>query len=183
VKAKPGIHKLVTVATALCLLAAGCATHSVHPIYTSKDLIFDPSLIGRWAETDSTGTFWKFDDVDGKSYMVTVTDNESESTNSLEANLFQLKQYRFLDLLDTGRDKSFEKMPLHLIAEVGPNNGTNLSLHFLDYTSDNMHLTADGARHHLTGDTKGLQKFLLNLADDTNSLSPDTAVELKFVSH
>src|SRR5579862_9385739 len=94
---KAKILKLVAAAAALSVLVTGCVVLSVYPFYTPKDLIFDPGLAGRWVQTNSTNNFWQFDDVGGKFYLLTTRDESS--TDVFEANLFQLKQYRFLDLL------------------------------------------------------------------------------------
>jgi hypothetical protein len=193
---KTKIFKLVATTAALSLLA-GCIVLSVYPFYTPRDLIFDPGLTGRWVEAKSTNTFWQFDGTGGKFYLLTITDDQS--TNAFEANLFQLKQYRFLDLLTTNRDEftRFE-MPMHLVSRV-EHNGTNLSLHFLDYgwlvgllTNDPTALRhivvpeepgdTNGNMLYLTADTKDLQKFLLKHAEDTNAFSSDSAEELKLVS-
>jgi hypothetical protein len=196
---KTKILKLVAAVAALCLVA-GCVTLSVYPFYTPRDLVFDPGLTGRWVETTSTNTFWQFDGVGGKSYLLTTADNEN--TNGFEANLFQLKRYRFLDLLTTNRDElSRFEIPVHLICKVERNNDkeTNLLLHFLDYGWLSGLLTTNpGVLRHvvvtdpsgdtngsmviLTAETKELQKFLLKHAEDTNAFSSDSAVGLRFVS-
>ncbi|HXC34647.1 MAG TPA: hypothetical protein VNV43_02165 [Candidatus Acidoferrales bacterium] len=199
---KTKILKLVAAVAALSLLA-GCAVLSVYPFYTPRDLIFDPGLAGRWVKTPSTNEVWQFDDVGGKFYLLTVADDQS--TNVIEANLFQLKHYRFLDLLTTNRDEltRFE-MPVHLICKVTRSGDTNLSLHFLDYGWLTSLLTTNpgvlrhivvpeqpgastnngnGNMFYLTAETGDLQEFLLEHVDDTNAFSSDSTVELKFVSH
>ena len=190
----PGILKLIATAAALSLLA-GCITLSVYPFYTPKDLIFDSALTGRWVETPSTNKFWEFADAGGKYYLLTTTDEHS--TNGFEAHLFQLKQYRFLDLLTTNRDDLF-RMPVHLISKV-KNNGVGLSLQFLDYgwLSGLLETNPAVLRHivvpdqpgdtndnmlFLTAETKDLQKFLLKHAEDPNAFNSSSAVKLKFIS-
>ncbi|HEX3626629.1 MAG TPA: hypothetical protein VH280_14535 [Verrucomicrobiae bacterium] len=192
------ILKLVAAAAALSLLA-GCVVFSVYPFYMPKDLVFDSSVTGHWMESKSPNVSWQFDDVGGKYYLLTVMD--TERTNGFEAKLFQLKNYRFLDLLTTNRDpfRSYE-MPVHLICKVAHNGETNLSLHFLDYgwLSDLLSTNPSALRHvivpdeagdttnhmvYLTAETKELQKFLLKHVDDTNAFSSDSAVELNLASH
>jgi hypothetical protein len=175
-------------------LLAGCIVLSVYPFYTPKDLIFDPGLAGRWVKTSSTNEFWQFSDAGGKTYLVTTTD--AQSTNGLEAHLFQLKQYQFLDLLTTNRDQF--QMPVHLIAKAARNDAS-VSLHFLDYgwLAGLLETNPAVLRHlvvpekpgdtndsmlFLTAETKDLQKFLLKHAEDTNAFNADSAVELQRVS-
>lgn len=190
---KTNLLKFIAAASLLSLFA-GCIVLSVYPFYTPKDLIFDPGMAGRWVKTTATNEFWQFSDADGKYYMLTTTDDQS--TNCLEAHLFQLKQYQFLDLLTTNRDAY--QMPMHLISKVARND-SSLSLQFLDYGWLSALLETNPAvlRHiivpekagdtnnsmvYLTADTKDLQKFLLKHAQDTNAFNSGSAVELKRVS-
>src|SRR4051812_35193657 len=83
----------------IALLLAGCVP-SVNPLYTDKDLAFDPSLIGTWVEKDKenedAGSNWKFEKRDEHSYKLTITDGDK--TSPLVARLVRLGDYRFLDL-------------------------------------------------------------------------------------
>jgi hypothetical protein len=191
---KTKILKFMAAGAALSMLA-GCITLSVYPFYTAKDLIFDPGVTGQWVKAGTTNEFWQFSGLDGKFYMLSTTD--ATSTNCLEAHLFQLKQYQFLDLLTTNRDE-FE-LPMHLIAQV-KRSDTNLSLHFLDYgwlaglietnpavlrhivVPEKSEDTNSGNMLYLTADTEDLQRFLLKHAADTNAFSSDSDVELQRVS-
>ncbi len=190
---KTNLLKFIAAGSVLALLG-GCIVLSVYPFYTSKDLIFDPGLTGRWVKTTATNEFWQFSDAGGKFYLLATTDDQS--TNCLEAHLFQLKHYQFLDLLTTNRAPY--QMPMHLISKVARKDAS-LSLQFLDYgwlaglletnsavlchivvpdkpgdTNNNM--------VYLTADTKDLQKFLLKHAEDTNAFNAGSAVELKRAS-
>ncbi|HEV2328687.1 MAG TPA: hypothetical protein VGY56_07870 [Verrucomicrobiae bacterium] len=191
--------KLFAAVAALSLLA-GCVVLSAYPFYTSRDLIFDSGLTGCWVKITSTNEVWQFDDVGGKFYLLTVADDQT--TNVLEANLFQLKHYRFMDLLTTNRDEltRFE-IPAHLICKVTRSGDTNLSLHFLDYGWLSSLLTTNpgvlrhilvpeqpgpatnnGNMFYLTADTGDLQEFVLEHVDDTNAFSSDSDVELRLAS-
>ena len=190
---KTNLLKFLTAGSALSLLA-GCIVLSVYPFYTPKDLIFDPGLTGRWAKTTATNEFWQFSDMGGEFHLLTTTD--AQDTNCLEAHLFRLKQYQFLDLLTTQRDQF--QMPVHLIAKAARKDGS-LSLQFLDYgwLSGLLETNPAVLRHlvvpekpgdtndamvFLTAETKDLQKFLLKHAADTNAFSAGSAIELQRVS-
>ena len=190
---KTNLLKFIAASSVLALLG-GCIVLSVYPFYTTKDLIFDPGLAGRWVKTTSTNEFWQFSDAGGKFYMLATTDDQS--TNCLEAHLFQLKHYQFLDFLTTNRDPY--QMPMHLISKV-TRNDNQLSLKFLDFgwLSGLLETNPAVLRHivvpdkpgdtnnnmvYLTADTKDLQKFLLKHAEDTNAFNSSSAVELKRVS-
>lgn len=188
---KSALLKIVPIAAVLCLLA-GCITLSVYPFYTPRDLIFDPNLTGHWVKVDAANESWQFDDVDGKFYLLTAIDDKS--TNGLEAHLFRLKNYQFLDLLTTNR--ADYQMPVHLITRV-VRHDSNLTLQFLDYgwlcnfietnpaalrhvivpqTSSD---TNNGNMLYLTAETKDLQKFLLKHVEDTNVFGSGSEIDLK----
>jgi hypothetical protein len=189
---KSKLLKLTAAGAALSLLA-GCIVLSVYPFYTPKDLIFDPGLTGRWVKVGHTNEFWEFAATGGSFYLLTATDDQS--TNGIDAHLFQLKQHQFLDYLVTNRDPY--ELPLHLISQVSRQD-TNLSLHFLNYDWLVGLLQTNPAvlRHivvpdrtdtnnrmlYLTADTKDLQRFLLKHVNDTNAFNSDSAVELKRMS-
>jgi hypothetical protein len=194
------IPKLTATVAALTLMA-GCIVLSVYPFYTTKDLISDPALAGRWADTSKANAFWQFADLNGKSYLLTSTDEQA--TNVFEAHLFRLKEQQFLDLLTTNRGEF--QLPMHLISKV-ERTDTNLSLQFMDFGwlaglletnpavlrhivvptepgSTNEALgSGDNNMVYLTADTKALQKFLLKHAHDTNAFNAGSAVSLERVS-
>lgn len=183
--------KFIPAAAVLCLLA-GCITLSVYPFYTPKDLVFDPNLTGHWVKVDAANESWQFADVDGRSYLLTAIDDKS--TNGLEAHLFRLKDYQFLDLLTTNR--ADYQMPVHMISKV-THHDSNLTLQFLDYgwLANLIETNPAAVRHviipqtpgdtnngnmiYLTAETKELQKFLLKHADDTNVFGSGSEVDLK----
>jgi hypothetical protein len=180
---------------AVLAMVAGCITLSVYPFYNQKDLTFDPGMVGRWFKASQTNEFWQFADVDGKYYRLTTTGDQD--TNVLDAHLFQLQQYTFLDLLTTNREMF--QLPLHLISKVTRTNDT-VTLQFLDYgwlanllqtnTVAIRHLVVpqnpaegnDGNMVYLTAETRELQQFLLKHAEDTNAFNSDSTVELKRAS-
>jgi hypothetical protein len=184
-------------AVAVPSLLAGCIVMSVYPFYTPKDLVSDPGLAGRWNDASQTNSFWQFTDAGGKRYTLTTTDDQA--TNGFDAHLFQLKKYKYLDLLATNRDE-FQKfqMPVHLISKV-TRTDDGLSLQFMDYgwlwglletnpaalrhiiVPESADDTNNGNMVYLTADTKELQKFLLKHAEDTNAFNSKSAVELKRV--
>jgi hypothetical protein len=193
---KTKIPKIAAVAATLSMMA-GCIVLSVYPFYTAKDLVFDPALTGHWVDASKTNSNWRFAGVDGKWYWLATTDESS--TNVFEGHLFQLKNYRFLDLLTTNR-VDFH-LPMHLISKV-EHQGTNVSVQFMDYNWLDSELEKNPAalRHivvptepghgsdlnyqgdkmvYLTAETKDLQKFLLKHVEDTNAFNVESAIHLK----
>ncbi|MFZ5832229.1 MAG: hypothetical protein ACOY3P_19260 [Planctomycetota bacterium] len=86
--------RLVVLALPLVLLAA--CVPSFHPLYTEKDLVFEPGLVGVWSEPDKEGT-WTFRPHGDKAYSLTVTD-ANERTSRFLAHLLKIDGKLFLDL-------------------------------------------------------------------------------------
>jgi hypothetical protein len=74
---------------------AGCVP-SVSPLYTAKDLVYDPALVGVWAKDEKDATTWKFEKGDESSYKLVVV--EGENSSPFVAHLVQLGEHRFMDL-------------------------------------------------------------------------------------
>jgi hypothetical protein len=85
----------LSILTVAALLLAGCVI-SVSPIYTAKDVVYDPALLGVWAEDEKDVNTWTFEKSDDSSYALTVADQDSKSP--FVAHLVQLGDHRFLDI-------------------------------------------------------------------------------------
>src|SRR5258706_3414262 len=75
------------------ILMAGCVP-SWNPLYTDKDLVTDPALVGTWAQEKETWTFTKISD---QKYKFVETDKDGHSAE-FAAYLLKLKDQRFIDL-------------------------------------------------------------------------------------
>lgn len=60
-------HALIT---GLILGLLPACVPSMNPLYTAKDLVFDPALVGAWAPDGSKET-WRFEQLGGKRYGLT----------------------------------------------------------------------------------------------------------------
>jgi len=86
------------VLAALAVLLGACVP-SLHPFYTERDLISDPTLIGRW---EHDGDAWVFLPGDGKALQVSLVDvnqDKRKKEASFIGHLFQLGEHQFLDLV------------------------------------------------------------------------------------
>ena len=94
---------IVVVVIALVTTLTGCLA-TLHPLFTEKDLVFDPRLIGKWgADDEESFTFEKgtpasfnqlpehLRQLSGKAYVVTYRDEDDEEE--------ELKFYAFLTKL------------------------------------------------------------------------------------
>lgn len=99
---------------ALGVLLTSC-TPSLHPLFTDKDVVFEPALLGKWIFEDDehNKTEWTFTRAGDSAYaLVHVEDGDP---GRFEARLLRLGQYLFLDIYpeEPALDNGFYK--LHLI--------------------------------------------------------------------
>ena len=95
----------------LALVMAGCAVPSLHPLFTEKELVFDPALVGTWGKEDEEGK-WVFTRSGEKRYTVDPQDGEPRK---FEGHLVQLGKFRFLDLYPEDMDIKNEIYKIHFI--------------------------------------------------------------------
>jgi hypothetical protein len=77
----------------LLAIFAGCVP-SWNPLYTEKDLIFDPQLVGIWKGEE--GETWKFEKSGDKKYKLIYTDSQGRAP--FAAHLLKINDRQFLDL-------------------------------------------------------------------------------------
>jgi hypothetical protein len=187
------MNQMIKTLTALALMAllAGCVVTSVYPFYTAKDELFDPALVGAWAEPDSTNAandHWRFDQINQQAYWLTTV--EDNKTNRYETHRFRLKQHVFLDLCKTNRGE--DHLPLHYLVKI-ENTVAGLQVKVLNFEwlAKLLEKNPKALRHLLvpnepgntnnnqlvlTADTSELQKFILKHINDTNAFGNATAL-------
>ena len=167
----------IRILTGLALLTflVGCIVMSVYPFYTAKDVVFDPALVGAWAEpgaTNATDDHWQFEKTEGQAYKLTVVENDKRT--EFDSHLFKLKGRLFLDLYP--RERPDNSIPAHYLLKVARIEPA-LEYSFLDYdwltklieknpkairhTAAPDKLGESGAGLVVTADTAELQKFIL----------------------
>jgi hypothetical protein len=180
-------------ALCLALLLPGCVP-SVNPLYTSKDLVFDPALVGVWSEENDKET-WSFQKAGEKKYLLKHTDDEGQ-VGEFDAHLLKLGKQLFLDLrvLDPGAKDDDLSMnnwarwtliirPGHLFLKVDQIS-PELQMRVMDPDALEKLLEKNpkAVRHErirfdprddddkgqivLTAETKDLQKFILKHMND-----------------
>jgi hypothetical protein len=165
-------HMAKLAALGFLLMLAGCVP-SLHPLYTDADVIFDPALVGVWAEKDSRES-WAFTREGEKQYRLVYTD-ENGRRGEFIAHLLKAEGQRFLDLFPVEpylQQNDFYRghlLPVHtflLISQIEP----TLRMSCLDPEWLKRFLARNQAaiRHEklddeilLTASPKQLQKFLL----------------------
>ncbi len=188
--------KLILPAVFSALILAGCLVPSVNPLYTEKDLIFDPALVGAWGEAGSEdrNTFAR----DGeKGY--TWTSQDKESTNVFRAHLLKLGEHRFLDAVLTATSDEWKGIgrasvvvrPVHLFFKVEMEKSTlrirALNVEWVEkLLKDNPKVIAHERIHEpdvheehgrvmLTASTAELQKFVLKYVEEPKGFTEGNA--------
>ncbi len=99
--------KKICSAVILASCLAGCVP-SVNPIYREQDIVFEPELVGAWADEDGEGEYFLVSKGDGKSYSLVYGDDEGRE-GTYVMHLVDLGGHLFFDfypehLLDQGVD-------------------------------------------------------------------------------
>jgi hypothetical protein len=175
-------------AVAFALIVAGCVP-SLNPLYTEKDLIFEPALVGVWAESDDAKETWAFEKSGDKGYkLVYAADGKA---GEFDARLLKLGDTMFLDLYpdDVGLKEinrnDFYKahlIPAHTFAKVTQIEPV-LQMAFFnpDWLNKLLETDPKAIQHQklsedrivLTASTKELQKFVLKHADTKDAFGDE----------
>jgi hypothetical protein len=161
--------RLVLTVMALAVLMTGCTVRSLYPLYTEKDVVFDPGLLGTWAEHDNTKDNWIFQKSDENTYRMIPSDGKT----ILEGRLVKLGGSSFLDVTPKDVDDGFT-IPAHVFVKIQV-SGDSMWTALLD--PDGVAKAANsktlGLSHTLIGDkvvltapAKELQEFLVKHAGD-----------------
>ena len=167
------------------VLLTGCVP-SLHPLYTDKEVVYDPKLIGVWADdpNSSDSGIWEFRPAEPNSYTMIYTD-EKKKVGSFKVHLVKLDKMLFLDIYPDN-DPNLEKLSpfyaIHLIAahtfmkvdQIEP----TLKLRMMDVDKFTRRIEKDPhlvkheivkdgeAKIVLTASTKELQEFMRKHAGD-----------------
>ncbi len=96
------------------LLCTGCVVPSLNALYTPDKGVFEPALLGKWAEADSDVKY-EFLPADGESYGLVMTNAEGKESRFI-CNLVKLGSATFLDMYPADIDAMYETYaPWHFI--------------------------------------------------------------------
>ncbi len=165
----------LALALGLTLFLSGCVVQSIHGLYTEKETVFDPALVGTWK--DQENGLWTLEKSGEKAYTLSYTENQVPA--KFEARLVRLGPYLFLDTFpkDAGIKNSalaFHLMPTHLFTRIWIEKDT-LRYAVLNFDwmkkmlAENKAMLAHETEEDwiiLTASTKDLQAFIQKYADD-----------------
>lgn len=165
------------------ILLAGCVP-SLHPLYTPKDVVYDPKLVGVWADQNSPDSGkWEFRPAEPNSYTMIYTDKDKK-TGSFNAHLAKINGVLFLDVFPNDPNLTqngyyqLHLLPVHTFMKVDQIEPA-LKLRLMDVDKFTKRLEKNPAmlKHEilqqgsdkkvvLTASTKELQEFMRKHAGD-----------------
>jgi len=180
----------IIVISVIALFMVNCLVTSIHPLYTEKDLVFKPELLGTW-ENDE---LWTFEKMGKNAYELTIKESsesegikEREERGIYEAHLVKLEWFLFLDLYPDERkieeyEDEIHLVPVHSIWRIWIEKDVMrlawLANDWLEEMIDGNKVEIAHVRLEdrvvLTAPTKELQKLVLKYAEDTDAFpEPD----------
>ena len=174
----------------LAVLLSGCSVRSLNPLYTERDVVFEPGLLGTWAEHDDADSTWTFQRDGENGYRFGCSEGKfrkfcSEGGKPLEGRLVKLSGLLFLDVTREQEDDGFA-IPGHVFVKIELNGDTirtaQLDTDWAEKAADFKtlglsHIRIDsepntwrsrdfGCSVVLTAPTKELQDFVVRYARD-----------------
>lgn len=178
------MNNLKYLAVAVCaLLIMGCPARSLFPLFSEKDLSFNPDLIGTWVDKDHEEyTFQKSSD---KDYTVFYLGKDGE-TEVFTVQLGRLGNDWFLDSYPRTKNDDYHLLPTHVISQMRLSGDTlriaSLESDYFRDTAPNGSLKSPHAFIQkdlvLTGTSAELQQLILSLADNKAAF-PDTTTFIR----
>ncbi len=181
----------------ILLLIQSCIP-SLHPLYTSDDLVFDTQLIGEWMDSDSI--LWKFEKFEPSNsifpskadrsrddfYKLTVMD---EKPAVFHVHLLRLEQHLYLDFYikdyEVNNDMAdLHLFPVHTFARIKKdNNQVQMEQFNIEFIENLIKEKKVKIKHEvsygnliLTAGTDELQKFVTKYANHEDMYVEDPIV-------
>lgn len=184
------MRKFAFLVAAVGATLCGCIVTSIHPLFTDKDVVFEPKLIGTWTEPDrdpNSKEAWKFEKADN-AYKLIIS-NRDGVAEPFDAHLVKLGTNLFFDIFPSeeiskdigdkhdmaagffirthGIASVLQMEPSLKLAFFSPDK---LEKYFQQHPTALKHEIED-KQMVLTASTKELQAFSQKHARDTNLLT------------
>ena len=165
------------------VLAASSCVPSLHPLYTDRDLIFEPALLGEWVEAkpDSKSTL-TFTNAGEKEYRLRSGD-PGDKQSIFVAHLVKLGDKLFLDIKpDSASEPDCSGLPWHMFFYISQIQPTLRMWDMDDKWLEKLLKKNPAALNHeivdgdlvLTASTKQLQSFVLRCVSDKSAFKDPT---------
>ncbi|MEX1139679.1 MAG: hypothetical protein WEF53_10095 [Bacteroidota bacterium] len=158
-----------TVLICFGLLAAGCPARSISPLFSEKDIAFDPLLVGSWSQTGDEPLI--FENSGDNTYRVTLQEKDQKTTYT--AHLGKLRNAWFIESFADNSGNDYHLLPAFIVHRIWL-EGDSLKLAALrsDWLREMIdarkisipHIRRD-SEIILTASTEELQKFVARYAD------------------
>jgi hypothetical protein len=100
----------------------GCPVRSLSPIFNENDLVFDPTLLGLWKNTEQDEVLI-FQRLGENRYYVQRYENEGDSS-AYNVQLGRIGGYWFIDSYAIQNDDDYHMLSTHLIWRIRFNDDT-----------------------------------------------------------
>lgn len=113
--------KILACGAVLISLAGGCIP-TLNPVYTEKDLVFEPSVLGAWTQPNNDSV-WRLEKRDDTSYRLLITE-KGGARGQFIAHLANMEGALFLDLFpeeiegDASGLYKLHLVPIHTVYRV-----------------------------------------------------------------
>jgi hypothetical protein len=153
----------------------GCPVRSLSPIFNENDLVFDPTLLGIWKNTEQDEVLI-FQRLGEKRYYVQRYENEGDSS-AYNVQLGRIGGYWFIDSYAIQIDDDYHMLSTHLIWRIWFNDDTlrisSLEMDWLEEMIENDDIVIPYTQQYgdiiLTASPTELQEFVIRYAEDSGA--------------
>ncbi len=185
----------VVFAIALSAMILGCPARFLQPLFSGKDITYNPALVGAWGDGEDTYTFKKANDNNYEIFFTEQKPNDitghlevGSDTMSFIGQLGRLGKTWFLDTYPTRETDDFHLLPTHIIFKMQLEGDTlrlaSLEGDWLKKTIKTHHLKVQYALVNgdiiMTGPTREIQEIVRGFANDPNAFpNPERFARIK----
>ena len=171
---------------------AGCVVQTIEPLFTEKEFIPYPALVGTWTDEDKKEV-WTFTEDHGRYECIQIDDKGHEATFRVGVGKIGANVFLDSSVNDAGDDAlnfvaDLHLVPTHLFAKVVKTNDALLLIGMdgdwlQKYLEKNpkaiAHVQNESWRQPiLTASSADLKKFVAKFADNENVFNPKNGVKL-----
>jgi hypothetical protein len=189
--------KIVLLVILMALILSGCLVKALHPFYKESDVVFEPALIGKWLDNDSS--LWTIEqkkvsflgpEKNVNSYKIIFSEKKDEESE-FDVHLFKLNDQIYVDFIPVNVKvpdlTSYHLVSVHSIAKIDISTDS-LSLKWFNeswlaglFENNKIripHETIPGENgdntYVLTASTDELQKFIIKYGNDPNAFKDNS---------
>ncbi len=171
---------------AMCIVFMGCPIRSLSPLFTEKEITFNPDLVGSWKNVKE-GDITTFRKSGEKEYMALALDKNGD-TAKYSIQLGKVGNFWFMDSYSANKTEDYQMLPTHMIWRVWIEGDTlrlaSLEGDWLKQMIESKKVHIQHARSNddivLTASSGDLQKLVLRYAGDEKAFPhPDVCVRVK----